>query len=41
MHESIQKTLGMNNEKIVHLYLLGTLSAFYHMFIVFLGGYNS
>ena len=32
---------GMKNEKIVHLYPLGTFSAFYYMFILFLGGYNS
>ena len=31
----------MKNEKIVHLYPLGTFAAFCYMFFVFLGGYNS
>ena len=31
----------MKNKKIVHLYPLGTFSAFYYIFFVFLGGYNS
>ena len=40
-HESVQQPNWMKNEKIAHLYPLGTFSAFCYMLIVFLGGYNS
>ena len=40
MHECTQKHSVIKNEKIVHLYPLGTFSAFCYMFIVFSGDYN-
>ena len=40
MHESVQLPSGMKNEKIVHLYPLGTFSAFCYMFFLFLSGYK-
>ena len=41
MHEYVQLPSEMKNEKIVHVYPLGTFSAFCYMFFVFLNGYNS
>ena len=41
MHESVQLPSGMKMRKLFICIPIGTFSAFYYMFIVFLGGYNS